>query len=170
MVVAGHSPQYDWAIMSFSSSVAMIHYTRNRLLMIQIDSFEWMNKTKEIQYFSYAHILGVCIHMHGIKSQNNLIVCGLVTFVIINEDRENRTSDLRVWQSGNNENSYARMPRGPLGRLCMDLGVSHDHSLRTLLVAPITEPNMCSPVADSKYPSWVRVRNSYCFLLCLTSK
>ena len=40
------------------------------------------------------------------------------------------------------------------------LYVSHDHSLRTLLVAPITEPNICSPVADRKYPQWVRVRKS----------
>ena len=30
--------------------------------------------------------------------------------------------------------------------------------------------NMCSPVTDSKVLQWARVRNSHCFLLCLTSK
>ena len=28
----------------------------------------------------------------------------------------------------------------------MEIYVSHDHSLKTLLIAPITEPNTCSPV------------------------
>ena len=61
-------------------------------------------------------------------------------------------------------------PVADFRNIIAQLPVSHDHPLKTMLSAPITERKQCSPVTDSKFLQWVRVRNSHCFRLCLTSK